>query len=153
MSKKIDRSKWDHDVAGDTVPARDLIAGDLVAGLGILDAIIAEPDGSLLLCSEEYGRRYEPDQEVDVHGAICPDCDMHPLDCDEHGCGESRMRLVPSAVLDVLVNAATSWRDELDEYIIPSAWETSAEEAEACTAESAAIGQAIIAARNTETEG
>lgn len=59
---------------------------------------------------------------------------------------------IPADTLTVLINAAVSWRDELDEYIIPNAEETSAEDAFAYHAESAAIHLAVGLARAAARE-
>lgn len=59
---------------------------------------------------------------------------------------------IPADTLTVLINAAVSWHDELDEYIIPNAEETSMEDASACHAESAAIHLAVGLARAAARE-
>ena len=64
----------------------------------------------------------------------------------------SKTVTIPADALAVLINAAISWRDELDEYIIPSAEETSAEDAEAYHAESASIHRAVGLARDADKE-
>lgn len=60
--------------------------------------------------------------------------------------------LIPAGVLAVLVDAATKWAEELDEYIIPSAEETSAEDAEGYHAESAVIEWAVAHTRTADKE-
>lgn len=81
---------YDHDMMTVEVPAGDLIAGDLVPGLGILDAILAIPGGgrshTLLLCSGETAWEHAADDEIDCNPAMCKVCAMHPTDCDEFGC-------------------------------------------------------------------
>lgn len=64
----------------------------------------------------------------------------------------SKTVTIPADALAVLINAAISWRDELDEYIIPNAEEASAEDAEAYHAESALIHQAVGLARDAGKE-
>lgn len=59
---------------------------------------------------------------------------------------------IPADTLTVLIDAAASWRDELDEYIIPNAEETSTEDALACHAESATIHLAVGLARAAARE-
>lgn len=54
---------------------------------------------------------------------------------------------IPADTLTVLINAAVSWHDELDEYIIPNAEETSEEDAFAYHTESATIHLAVGLAR------
>lgn len=83
-SAKIDRSEWDNDPMPEGIPAGDVIAGDLVAGLGIVGAVLPfRYDGQewVILAAGEDSLTVRGDQEVTVHGAICPKCDMHPIDC------------------------------------------------------------------------
>lgn len=60
--------------------------------------------------------------------------------------------LIPDSVLAVLIDAASKWDDELNGYIIPSAEETSDEDAEAYRAESALIHRAVGRARAADKE-
>lgn len=64
----------------------------------------------------------------------------------------SKTVTIPGDTLTVLINAAASWRDELDEYIIPNAEETSMEDAFAYHAESATIHLAVSLARAAARE-
>lgn len=64
----------------------------------------------------------------------------------------SKRVLVPANVMAVLIDAASKWGTELDEYIIPSAEETSAEDAEGYRAESVLIDWAVTHARDTDKE-
>lgn len=90
--RKIDRTRYDHDPEAVEVRACDVTAGDLVPGLGIVEAILStgRVGGHLVLCVGEHGLEVVPGEPVTVHPAICPDCDMHPLDCRYYGCEEGR---------------------------------------------------------------
>lgn len=59
---------------------------------------------------------------------------------------------IPADTLTVLIDAAANWCDELDEYIIPNAEETSAEDAFAYHTESAATHLAVGLARAAARE-
>lgn len=83
---KIDRSRWDHDPEAVEVRADSLIAGDYVAELGIVDAILRDGLHTLLLCSGTDAWQVWDYSLMTAHGAICPDCDMHPDDCRYYGC-------------------------------------------------------------------
>ena len=60
--------------------------------------------------------------------------------------------LIPDSVLAVLIDAASKWGEELDQYIIPSAEETSAEDAEDYRTESVLIEWAVTHARTADKE-
>lgn len=78
---------YNHDMMPVEIPARNLIAGDLVPGLGVLDAVLDTGGGTLLLCAGETAWERRPFDEIAVNGAMCKVCDMHPDDCAEWGCG------------------------------------------------------------------
>lgn len=89
-SAKIDRSEWDNDPMPEGIPAARVTAGDLVPGLGIVGAVLPfryEGRDYVILAAGEESLTVPYDQEVTVHGAICPKCDMHPEDCAYYGCG------------------------------------------------------------------
>lgn len=81
---------YDHDMASVEVKATELIAGDLVPGLGILDAILDPglrgPGHDMVLCSGEDARIVKWFDVVNVHPAMCKVCAMHPIDCEYYGC-------------------------------------------------------------------
>ena len=63
-----------------------------------------------------------------------------------------KRKLIPASVLAVLIDAANKWGTELEEYIIPNAEETSAEDAEGYRAESVLIEWAVTHARDADKE-
>lgn len=91
---KIDRSDYDHDMMTIDLPANSLAAGDLVPGLGILDAILETERGTLLLCSGKTAWEHAPDDEIDVNPAMCKRCAMHPTDCRYYNCDSGPIEAV-----------------------------------------------------------
>lgn len=91
--RKIDRSAWGNDMMAVEIPASDVIAGDWVEGLGIVGAAFVTQNhaGStvILLCSGENAVTKLWGEQVVVCGAICPECDMHPDDCETYGCTDA----------------------------------------------------------------
>lgn len=82
---------YDHDMERTEIPAHALAAGDLVPGLGVLDAILAPLcGGELVLCHGEDARIVGWADLVDVFPAMCKVCAMHPIDCDFYGCDTPR---------------------------------------------------------------
>lgn len=84
------RTGIDHDVCSEMIFAADVRAGDYVAGLGEVEAVLEAPgpyDPYVLLCSGEYARKCNPLTRVEVFAGLCEDCGETLDDCDNYGCG------------------------------------------------------------------
>ncbi len=79
----------DHDVCSEMIPAAHVRAGDLVPGLGIVDAVLTPGlsghGHEVLICAGEDALSVKWFNEVEVFAGLCGDCGETLDDCDNEG--------------------------------------------------------------------